>query len=37
MLEKWLKSGSILQCPNSECKHKVKLAAGEPTAPVGVA
>ena len=37
MLEKWLKSGSILQCPNSECKHKVKMAAGEPAEPVGVA
>jgi len=24
MVEKWLKSGSIYQCPNPECKHKEK-------------
>ncbi|MGA2591345.1 MAG: type I DNA topoisomerase [Bryobacteraceae bacterium] len=22
MLEKWLKAGPVLQCPNAECKHK---------------
>jgi DNA topoisomerase-1 len=22
MVEKWLKAGPVLQCPNPECKHK---------------
>jgi DNA topoisomerase-1 len=25
MLEKWLKAGPVLQCPNAECKHKQDL------------
>jgi DNA topoisomerase-1 len=25
MLEKWLKAGAVLQCPNAECKHKQDL------------
>ncbi len=25
MLEKWLKAGPVLQCPNTECKHKQDL------------
>ena len=29
MVEKWLKAGPVLQCPNAECKHKQPmLAAG---------
>ncbi len=32
LLEKWLKSGHIAQCPNPECKHKHELAAAEATA-----
>ena len=24
LVEKWLKSGSVYQCPNPECKHKEK-------------
>ena len=27
LLEKWLKSGHLAQCPNPECKHKHELAA----------
>jgi DNA topoisomerase-1 len=31
LLEKWLKSGHLAQCPNPECKYKRELAsAGEP-------
>ena len=22
LVEKWLKAGPVLQCPNAECKHK---------------
>lgn len=22
MVEKWLKAGPVLQCPNADCKHK---------------
>ena len=31
LLEKWLKSGHIAQCPNPECKHKHELAPVEAT------
>ena len=27
MLEKWLKAGPVLQCPNAECKHKQPMLA----------
>jgi len=27
MLEKWLKAGPVLQCPNAECKHKQEINA----------
>jgi DNA topoisomerase-1 len=27
MVEKWLKAGPVLQCPNGECKHKQDLQA----------
>jgi len=27
LIEKWLKSGHIAQCPNPQCKHKHELAA----------
>ena len=30
LLEKWLKSGHIAQCPNAECKYKRELAAADP-------
>jgi DNA topoisomerase-1 len=33
LLEKWLKSGPVAQCPNAECKYKRELAP----APVAVA
>ncbi|HWB83727.1 MAG TPA: type I DNA topoisomerase [Bryobacteraceae bacterium] len=26
MIEKWLKAGTVLQCPNQECKHKQPVA-----------
>ncbi len=32
LLEKWLKSGAVAQCPNAECKYKRELPA-----PVGAA
>ncbi|MEX2264368.1 MAG: type I DNA topoisomerase [Bryobacteraceae bacterium] len=32
LLEKWLKAGGVLQCPNQECKYKRQLAAAEPVA-----
>jgi DNA topoisomerase-1 len=30
MVEKWLKAGPVLQCPNNECKHKQPLPQPEP-------
>ena len=27
MVEKWLKAGPVLQCPNAECKHKQEVHA----------
>jgi DNA topoisomerase-1 len=30
LLEKWLKSGHLAQCPNPECKYKRELAPAEP-------
>jgi DNA topoisomerase-1 len=27
MVEKWLKAGAVLQCPNAECKHKQEVHA----------
>ena len=27
MVEKWLKAGPVLQCPNAECKHKQPMLA----------
>ena len=29
MIEKWLKAGAVLQCPNQECKYKKELPAAE--------
>jgi DNA topoisomerase-1 len=30
MVEKWLKAGAVLQCPNQECKFKKDLPVPEP-------
>ena len=30
MIEKWLKAGPILQCPNADCKHKQPLPQPAP-------
>jgi len=27
LVEKWLKAGPVVQCPNAECKFKRELAA----------
>jgi len=32
MLEKYLKSGTVLQCPNAECKYKREIETVEPAA-----
>jgi DNA topoisomerase I len=32
MIEKWLKAGPVLQCPNQECKYKKDLPVPEPVA-----
>jgi hypothetical protein len=29
MVEKWLKAGAVLQCPNQECKFKKDLPVPE--------
>ncbi len=29
LIEKWLKAGPIVQCPNSECKFKRELVAAK--------
>jgi DNA topoisomerase-1 len=33
LLEKWLKSGHVAQCPNAECKHKHDLATEDAVVP----
>jgi DNA topoisomerase I len=33
LLEKWLKSGHVAQCPNAECKYKHDLAAADAVVP----
>ncbi len=37
MIEKWLKAGPILQCPNQECKFKKDMPAPAPAPEVAVA